>query len=52
MFELMDDISELVYVADPENFDLLYINNTGRENFGLKEDFAGIKDVYKRQEWI
>ena len=43
MFELMDDISELVYVADPENFDLLYINNTGRENFGLKEDFAGIK---------
>lgn len=35
MFDLMDDISELVYVADPETFELLYVNESGKKAFGV-----------------
>ena len=35
MFELMDDISELVYVSDPETYELLYVNDRGKLAFGL-----------------
>ncbi len=40
MFEYMDDISEIVYVADVETHELLYLNDSGRCLFGL-EDTAG-----------
>lgn len=43
MFELMDDISELVYVADLETHDLLYVNNAGKEFFHLDELSPGMK---------
>lgn len=31
----MNEISELIYVADLENHDLLFINDTGRKTFGV-----------------
>lgn len=31
----MDEISELMYVADLENYDLLFINEAGRRTFGV-----------------
>lgn len=31
----MNDISELMYVADPETYELLFINDAGRETFGV-----------------
>ena len=30
MFEYMDDISEVVYVADIETHELLYLNDSGK----------------------
>ena len=36
----MDDISEIVYVADIETHELLYLNDSGRRLFGV-EDIAG-----------
>lgn len=35
MHELIDEISELVYVVDMENYDLLYVNKTGKKMFGI-----------------
>lgn len=31
----MDEISELMYVTDPETHDLLFVNETGRKMFGI-----------------
>lgn len=31
----MNDISELMYVADPETYELLFINDAGRKTFGV-----------------
>lgn len=33
----MDEISELMYVSDLENYELLFINETGRKSFGITE---------------
>lgn len=33
----MDDISEIVYVADIETHELLYLNDSGRRLFGIEE---------------
>ena len=33
--ELLDEMSELVYICDPETYELLYINPAGRECFGV-----------------
>ena len=38
----MDEISELMYVADPETYDLLFINEMGRKTFGVW-DLEGLK---------
>ncbi|MEG0374663.1 MAG: diguanylate cyclase, partial [Raoultibacter sp.] len=43
MLELMGNISELVYVADLETYELLYVNQSGKERFNLAEDLDGIK---------
>lgn len=40
VFEYMDDISEIVYVADIETHELLYLNDSGRHLFGV-ESIAG-----------
>lgn len=37
MFELMDEMPELVYVADTETYELLYMNKAGCEMFGVDE---------------
>lgn len=29
----MNDISELIYISDVENYDLLFLNKTGMETF-------------------
>lgn len=42
MLELMNDISELVYMCDPETYELLYINSAGKEAFRLGE-LSGLK---------
>lgn len=36
IFDLMDELPELVYACDIENYDLLYINIEGRRRFGLE----------------
>lgn len=43
MFDLINEVSELVYVADFDTYDLLYVNTAGREMFQIKEGFAGRK---------
>lgn len=42
MFDLVDDLSELIYVADLETYEMLYMNKRGKEIFGLK-DLKGVK---------
>ena len=33
----MNEISELIYVADPVTYELLFLNETGRKTFGVSE---------------
>jgi diguanylate cyclase (GGDEF)-like protein len=40
---VLNELSELVYVADMETHDLLYINDAGRRTFHLGEDYSGAK---------
>lgn len=42
MFDLLNEISELVYIADLESYDLLYMNTAGRQCFGI-DDVHGLK---------
>ena len=37
MSKLMDELSELVYVADMDSYDLLYVNAAGREMFHIDQ---------------
>lgn len=41
MFEYMDDIPEIVYVADPETYELFYLNDSGKQIFGIEGDIQG-----------
>lgn len=41
----MNDISELLYVADIENYELLFLNEAGKRNFGV--DFEHGMKCYK-----
>lgn len=43
MLELMGNISELVYVADLETYELLYVNESGKKRFNLSDNFDGLK---------
>lgn len=40
--EPMNEISELIYVSDVENYDLLFVNETGKREFHL-DDIDGVK---------
>lgn len=42
LIDSIDDISELIYVADMETYDLLYMNRAGRETFHL-DSLQGLK---------
>ena len=33
----MDEISELMYISDTENYELLFLNEAGRKLFGVTE---------------
>lgn len=35
LMDLLEDISELVYVADPETYDMLYLNGEGKRTSGF-----------------
>ena len=41
----MNEISELIYISDPETYDLLFINESGRKAFGC--DSIEGKKCYK-----
>ena len=41
---MLDEIDEIVYVSDAENYDLLYLNKTGRDLPGMKgKNYQGLK---------
>lgn len=42
MFDLINEMSELIYVIDIDTYDLLFINRSGKEMFGLS-DISGMK---------
>lgn len=42
VFQIIDEMSELIYVVDPATYDLLYMNRSGLETFGL-QDIKGRK---------
>lgn len=46
MYTLLDEISELIYVSDINSYELLYLNKTGRDSFGLGDNYMG-KKCYK-----
>lgn len=37
MFQIIDEMSELIYVVDLENYHLLYMNKAGRDSFGVSD---------------
>ncbi len=39
----MNDISELLYISDVENYELLFLNEAGKRTFGVTGDFSGQK---------
>lgn len=43
LLKTLDDISELIYIADFESYDILYINSTGMKQFHLEEIAEGTK---------
>ena len=42
MFDLINEMSELIYVIEIDTYDLLFINRSGKEMFGLG-DISGMK---------
>lgn len=43
MFDLMDEMSELVYVVDINTYDLLFINSAGKKTYGVDQLATGQK---------
>lgn len=41
MFTLIDEMSELIYVVDIDTYELLFVNRSGKEMFGL-DDLSGV----------
>ena len=35
--DLLEDLSELVYVTDPETYEILFLNRVGERAFGLED---------------
>lgn len=44
---LIDEISELVYVVDPQTHELLFINQAGKRMFGLRDSVYEGKKCYR-----
>ncbi len=47
LMDLLEDISELVYVADPETYDMLYLNGEGKKDFGISQEELKGKKCYE-----
>lgn len=47
MLELMDEISELVYISDINTYELYYINEAGKKTFLNGEDFVPHRKCYE-----
>ena len=45
--DLLEDISELVYVADSETYDMLYLNGEGKKDFGISPEELEGKKCYE-----
>lgn len=43
MFDILDEMYELVYVMDINTYDLLYLNSAGKKTFGIPQETAGQK---------
>lgn len=50
--KILDSITELIYIADCDTYELLYVNQSGREQFGIKKLEKGLKchKVFQNQE--
>ncbi len=50
---LLDELEEIVYISDIQDYTLLYVNRVGREQIGMKlEDFEKKKCYQMLQEEI
>ncbi|MBS1399840.1 MAG: diguanylate cyclase [Firmicutes bacterium] len=45
--DLLEDLSELVYVTDPETYEILFLNRVGERVFGLKDGEIKGKKCYQ-----
>ena len=43
MLKIIDEMSEIIYVADMENYDLLYLNRAGKNAFDVRTELSGKK---------
>lgn len=43
MLKIIDEMSELIYIADMDNYDLHYLNCSGKKNFDVGDDLTGKK---------
>lgn len=41
VFEYLDEVSEIIYIADVNTFELLYLNDSGRGIFGVGDEAIG-----------
>lgn len=41
MFRILDELSELIYVVDLQTYDLLYVNQAGKELFHIEDSDTG-----------
>ena len=45
--DLLEDLSELVYVTDPETYEILFLNRVGERAFGLEDGEIKGKKCYQ-----
>lgn len=41
MLQVLDELSELVYIADPETYEMLYMNRAGKDMFHIEGTYGG-----------
>ena len=37
MINVLNDVEEIIYISDPANYNLLFLNSTALKNYNLKE---------------
>ena len=43
MTEILNELSETVYIADTETYELLFLNTAGKKFFSIDSDYKGKK---------